>query len=480
MTVGACSTLDATAQAALLRRGELSSRELVAATIARIEALNPRLNAVIHPRFERALEECRVLPPGPLAGVPFLVKDLMCTTAGDPYHAGSGYLRKRGNLASADSHLAARYRAAGLVFVGRTNTPEFGLVTTTEPLAFGATRNPWSAEYSPGGSSGGSAAAVAAGLVAVAHGNDGGGSIRIPAAHCGLVGLKPSRGRISLGPARGDLWLGAACEHVLSRSVRDSALLLDVTHGYCAGDPCTAPPPPLTWVECLAQPVRRLRIGLMTVTPGARTPLHPACGAAARRVAETLAGAGHRVEEAWPSALARQDEERAFFKVLSAWVAHDIDAMIASGGQAPAADEIEPSTRLVADWGRALAARDYVAAQIWLQGWAREVAAWWDQGFDLLLTPTTAQPPPRLGVALPTPDNPLAPLRASLPYMAFTAPFNITGQPAISLPAGHDAAGLPLGVQLVAGYGREDLLLQVATELEQAQPWHTARPPLYS
>lgn len=478
MVVDTASTLDATAQAALLRDGEVSSRELVAATIARIETLNPALNAVIHPRFERALEESLAPLPGPLAGVPFLVKDLMCTTAGDPCHAGSRYLRKLGHCAAADSHLAARYRAAGLVIVGRTNTPEFGLVTTTEPAAFGPTHNPWSLAHGAGGSSGGSAAAVAAGIVAVAHGNDGGGSIRIPAAHCGLVGLKPSRGRISLGPSRGDLWLGAACEHVLCRSVRDSALLLDVTHGYFAGDPYTAPPPSLPYVEALAQPLARLRIGVMLTTPGGRTPLHADCSAATRRTAEVLAACGHHVEEAYPAALDRPDENRAFIKVLSAWVAHDVDAMIAAGGRPPADDEIEPSTRLVAEWGRALPARDYVAAQIWLQGWARDVAAWWDHGFDLLVTPTTAQPPPLLGVALATPENPLAPLRATLPYMAYTAPFNITGQPAISVPAGFTAEGLPLGAQLVAAYGREDLLFQVAAELEDAQPWRDTRPPV--
>src|SRR5206468_2186763 len=237
--------LDATTQAELVRQRKVSPRELVDAAIARIERLNPKLNAVVTQRFEKARAEAAApdLPAGPFRGVPFLLKDLICHSAGDPYHAGMRLLRELRWVEPEDTYLAARFRAAGFVFLGKTNTPELGPVPTTEPLAYGPTRNPWDTGRSPGGSSGGSAAAVAAGMVPAAHANDGGGSIRIPASECGLVGLKPSRGRTSLGPDIGDSWAGMAVEHVVTRSVRDTAAILDAVSGYMAGDPYTAPPP---------------------------------------------------------------------------------------------------------------------------------------------------------------------------------------------------------------------------------------------
>jgi amidase len=415
---------------------------------------------------------------GALRGVPFLVKDLVCTTAGDPCHAGSRYLRAANFSAPEDTSLAAHLRGAGLVFVGRTNTPEFGLVTTTEPLACGPTRNPWSLLHSPGGSSGGSAAAVAAGIVPAAHANDAGGSIRIPAAHCGLVGLKPSRGRVSQGPTRDELWAGVAAEHVVTRSVRDSALLLDVTAAADIRDPFRPPTPAMGFAACLDNSPRPLRIGLMTRAPGSQVEVHPDCVAAVERTARCLEALGHHVEQAWPEALDVPDRRRAFMRMLSAWVAHDLDALAASIGRRWREDEIEPSTALIYQWGRKLSAVEYAEAVVDLQTRGRALRGWWNGAFDLLLTPTTAAPPPLLGVALPTQADPLAPLRATLPYMAFTAPFNISGQPAISVPAGLDAQGLPLGVQLVAAWGEEALLLQVAAALEHAQPWAHLRPPL--
>lgn len=471
--------LDATEMATLVRRGEVTPCELVEAALSQLEAVNPHLNAVIHRRDAAArAESAGPLPSGALRGVPFLVKDLVCTTAGDPCHAGSRYLRAVDYRAPADSTLAAHLRAAGLVFVGRTNTPEFGLVTTTEPLAWGPTRNPWSLRHSPGGSSGGAAAAVAAGIVPAAHANDAGGSIRIPAAHCGLVGLKPSRGRVSQGPVRDDMWAGVAAEHVVTRSVRDSALLLDATATPEASDPFRPPTPPTGFAATLTSVLRPLRIGLLTRAPGAQVEVHPDCAAAAERVAHCLEALGHRVEPAWPAGLDVPDRGRAFMRMLSAWVAHDLDALAASIGRPWAADEIEPSTALIYQWGRKLSAVEYAEAVVDLQARGRALRSWWQEGYDLLLTPTTAAPPPLLGVALPTAADPLAPLRATLPYMAFTAPFNISGQPAISIPAGLDAQGLPLGVQLVAAWGEEALLLQVAAALEEAQPWAHLRPPL--
>ena len=471
--------LDATAMATLVRRGEVTARELVDAALSLLEVVNPQINAVVHRRDAAASAESDgPLPTGALRGVPFLVKDLVCTTAGDPCHAGSRYLREARYRAAEDTTLAANLRAAGLVFVGRTNTPEFGLVTTTEPLAWGPTRNPWSLQHSPGGSSGGSAAAVAAGIVPAAHANDAGGSIRIPAAHCGLVGLKPSRGRVSQGPARDEMWAGVAAEHVVTRSVRDSALLLDVTASADIHDPFRPPTPPSGFAAALEDRPRPLRIGLMTRAPGSQVAVHPDCVAAAERTARCLESLGHHVEPAWPAALDVPDRRRAFMRMLSAWVAHDLDALAESVGRRWREDEIEPSTALIYQWGHKLSAIEYAEAVVDLQTRGRALRGWWDGTFDLLLTPTTAAPPPLLGVALPTAADPLAPLRATLPYMAFTAPFNISGQPAISVPAGLDSRGLPLGIQLVAAWGEEALLLQVAAALEAAQPWAHLRPSL--
>jgi amidase len=470
--------LDATAQAALISAGEVSPQELVRASIARIEALNPSLNAVIHPRFERALDESLAsLPDGPFRGVPFLVKDLMCMTAGDPYHAGNRLLKHMDYRAPCDTYLAARYRNAGFLFVGRTNTPEFGLVTTTEPIAYGPTHNPWDLARSPGGSSGGSAAAVAVGMVGAAHANDAGGSIRIPAAHCGLFGLKPSRGRLSQGPLRGEPWLGAAVEHVVTRSVRDSAAILDATAGAHPGDPYAVARPARSYAAECRKPPSPLRIGVLAHAPGNQITVDPACVEAVRNVAEMLDELGHYVEDSYPRALDEIDERRSFMKIFSAWLAHDIDELSALVGRTPAPHELELSNAMVYQKGKSLLAKDYVAAQVYLQSWARRISAWWSEGFDLLLTPTTAALPALLGSALATPDDPLAPLRASLPYMLYTAPFNITGQPAASLPLQHDPElGLPVGVQLVAAYGREDLLFQVAGQLESAHPWRLRRP----
>lgn len=480
MTVDATDplSLDATAQAGLLRQGALSAGELVELAIARIEALNPALNAVIHRRYEAArAEAARAAPDAPFAGVPFLVKDLMLTTAGDPYHGGSRYLRRIGHVATHDSFLAARYRRAGFVILGRTNTPEFGTVCTTEPAAWGATRNPWSLAHSPGGSSGGSAAAVASGMVALAHGNDGGGSIRVPAAHCGLYGLKPSRGLISHGPDRGEVWLGAAHEHVLTRSVRDSAAVLDLSAGMESGDPYPDAWHRGTALAAVTADPPRLRIGVMTRCPGGRLALHADCLRAVEDAAALLADLGHHVDYAHPAALDEVDEERHFMRMVAAWTAHDLDAAVAASGQALRADDIEAHTAAVCTMGRAVSGIDYLRAQVWLQAWARRIAGWWDEGYDCLLTPVAAAPPPRIGEFAATDDDPIAPLRGTVPYIAFTSPFNVTGQPAASLPLYWSGSGLPIGVQLVTRLGEDARLLALSAELERARPWHARRPP---
>jgi amidase len=472
------SRLDATAQAELVRKGEASPRELVDAAIGRIEKLNPELNAVITPLFEKARADAaaRELPQGPFRGVPFLLKDLGAWSAGDRYCAGMRLLRDLDWREKDDSFLAARYRAAGFVFVGKSNTPEFGSVTTTEPDAFGPSRNPWNPAHSTGGSSGGAGAAVASGMVPAAHANDGGGSIRIPASECGLVGLKPTRGRVSLGPAMGEIWAGLVADHVVTHSVRDSAAILDATAGPMIGDPYYAPPPPRPFAaEVLAKP-GRLRIGLRTRTGNPNIVPHPDCVRAANDAAKLLESLGHHVEEACPAALDDLHAFGPFSVLLASWTARDIDAWSARTGKPIGSGDVEIHNWAMAEIGRKIPAAQYVESVTWLHAHARRIQQWWADGFDLLLTPTLAEPPPPLGQFRSTPENPLAGLIRSGPFAVYCSPFNITGQPAISLPLHWNEAGLPIGVQLVAAYAREDVLFRVAAQLEEAQPW-TGRSP---
>jgi amidase len=412
--------------------------------------------------------------------VPFLVKDLFCHSAGDPYHAGMRLLRDLKWIATHDTYLAAKFRAAGFVFVGRTNVPELGPIPTTEPLAYGPTRNPWDVRRSPGGSSGGSAAAVAAGLVPVAHGNDGGGSIRIPSSACGLVGLKPSRGRVSLGPDYGDSWAGYVAEHVLTRSVRDTAAVLDSVAGTMPGDPYCAPPRVRPFRDEVGAHPGRLRIGLLARVPGGSIPVHPDCVAAVQDAARLLESLGHGVEEAWPEALADTEFSQRFGAVVTSWTARDLDYWKEQTGRAISAQDVEPHTWALAQMGRAVSVTAYISATLWLQVYARRMARWWADGFDLLLTPTMAEPPFMLGELAPTPEDPMRGFSRSLPLAVFTAPFNVTGQPAVSLPLYWNNDGLPVGVQLVAAYGGEDVLLRVAAQLEQARPWAGRRPPVHA
>jgi amidase len=475
--------LDATAQAALVRDRAVSPRELVDAAIARIEKVNPALNAVITPRFEkaRAEAESKGLPDGPFRGVPFLLKDLICHSAGDPYHAGMRLLRDLRWVEKEDTHLAARFRAAGFVFLGKTNTPELGPVPTTEPLAYGPTRNPWDTTRSPGGSSGGSAAAVASGMVPVAHANDGGGSIRIPASECGLVGLKPSRGRTSLGPDIGESWAGMSVEHVVSRSVRDTAAVLDAVSGYVPGDPYTAPAPARPFRSEVGAPPGKLRIGVSTTAPAGQFPVDPACATAARDAARLLESLGHTVEESHPGALDDPEAGRAAVTIVTSWTARDLTYWSERTGRTIGAHDVEPMVWAVAEMGRAVGAVEYVRAVEYVQAYSRHMASWWaDDGFDLLLTPTLVEPPPTLGQFDATPDDPLRGFSRGAVFVAFTLPFNLTGQPAISLPLHWSDGGLPIGVQLVAAYGREDVLLRIAAQLEEARPWRERRPGVFA
>lgn len=472
--------LDAVAQAALVRRREVTPLELVDAAIARIERTHDKLNAVILPALDRARDAARVMSgtrgsattdAPPFAGVPLLMKDLGGHEAGMPCHMGISGLKRIGWRATTDSYTAARLRAAGFVSLGRTNTPELGLLPTSEPVAYGPTRNPWNLARSAGGSSGGAAAAVAAGLVPVAHASDGGGSIRIPAAHCGLVGLKPTRGRVSFGPLAGERWAGFSCELVVTRSVRDTAAILDLLARPMPGDPHFAPPPAQPFAALAVQSPPSLRIGLLADAPRPGVTVHLSCSAAARRAARLLSDLGHRVEAASPSALADEEMIRVFVTVVACNIARTFDGLAQLTGTLLGPDDVEPLTWAVNELGRGVTAPRYIAAVDAVHEFGRRMAAWWEDGFDLLVTPTTAEPPPRLGQFPSTPAEPFLGFTRAAPFGAFTSAFNMSGQPAISLPLHWSEDGLPVGAQLVAGYGREDLLLQVATQLEQAAPW---------
>ena len=466
--------LDATAQAELVASGTVSAQELVDTAIVRIEQVDGRLNAVIHRRFERARAEAPAAR-GPFAGVPFLVKDAVCHTAGDPYHAGMQVLKDAGWTESQDTWLATRFRNAGFVFVGKTNTPELATSITTEPVAYGPTRNPWDDTRSTGGSSGGSAAAVASGLVPVAHGNDMGGSIRFPASMCGIVGLKPTRARTTLGPDFGEYWGPLTHEFVLTRSVRDAAAVLDAVAGAGPGDPYTAPPPSRPYLEEVGAPVGRLRVGFMTTTPGGE-----ASGADAVRAveltAQLLEELGHDCAPARIPALDDSYND-AFIKVLSTAVARDVARWSARLGR-DITNELEPMNTFFATMGRQIAGVDYVAAIEDLQAWTRRVAVWWDD-HHVLVVPTSPEPPVPLGDLAPTNLDPLVGARMGR-LVSFCAPFDVTGQPAVSLPLHWNDDGLPIGVQLVAAYGHEDVLIRIASQLEAARPWVDRHPPIHA
>jgi len=467
------ASLDATAQAGLVRAGAVSPLELVEAAIARIERLNPVLNAVIVPLFEQARAAATgPLPDGPFKGVPFLLKDLFAELAGTPLSEGSAFLH--GHYVSAvDSEIVRRFKAAGLIVLGKTNTPEFGSLPTTEPAAFGATRNPWDLDRSPGGSSGGSAAAVAAGMVAMAHANDGGGSIRVPASCCGLVGLKPTRGRISLGPHYGDAGNGIVSEFVVTRSVRDSATLLDAIAGPALGDPYFATPPTMPYEQEIAAKPAPLRVALST-TPLSGRPADPDCMAAATAAAALCQSLGHEVEEATPTldGVAIMRDFAAVWIGFQGWAIAD---WARRTGRPPVREAFETGTWATYQASRRQTAAEYLSAVQDLQAASRAVATFMT-GYDVWLTPTLAVPPLPLGVFRYTPETRTAFLENIAASVGFTEICNITGQPALSLPLHANAAGMPIGVQLIGRYGDEATLLRLAAALEAAAPWAARRP----
>ena len=461
--------MDAVDQAALVKKGDVTPLELLEAAIERIERIDPLLNAVVIRWFDHARDTARAeLPDGPFRGVPFLIKDLFADFAGQRISNGNVAFKNEKVISEADTTLVSRYRDAGLVIAGRTNSPELGSVPTTEPLAWGATHNPWDVSRSPGGSSGGAAAAVASGMVPFAHASDGGGSIRIPASCCGLVGLKPSQGRITLGPIRDETALSV--ELCVSRTVRDTAALLDAVWGPGIGDTVIARAPLRPYAEEVGADPGRLRIGLLDHHPQGGA-VAAECTSAARSVAAVLESFGHAVEPAWPAALEDTTVISRFGALWSTNVGVSLRRFEEQLGRPLAEDEFEPANRIQAEYAKHLSAIDYALALSAIADFRRALQSWWADGWDLLLTPTVAELPLPLGTIGNNPDHPMDAMERAGEFVAFTPPFNMSGQPAINVPVEWTEAGLPVGVQLAAAYGREDVLLRVASQLEMAKPW---------
>jgi amidase len=465
--------LDATAQAELVRRGEVSAAELVESAIERIESLNPSVNAVVTTAYEQARRAAGGSPSGPFAGVPMLVKDLLIELPGLPFTEGSRFLRD--NVSSSESELAARYRSAGLITLGKTNTPEFGMAPACEPTLFGPTRNPWDLARSTSGSSGGSAAAVASGMVPVAHGNDLGGSLRYPASACGVFGLKPTRARNPLGPIYGDIMGGLACEHVLTRSVRDSAAILDATAGPSVGDPYPAPVAARPFRDEVGRDPGRLRVAFSRRTP--EGPLgHPDCLAALDETLHLLDSLGHDVVEL-PGLQITEKVRGAIGTTINVALSWIVAYWVRELGREPEPEELESATWVLREAGDRVRAADYLVAVEELQRFTRRFASLFE-GADLWLTPTLSTPPLPIGEMASTADDPMGGLvrgGETIRYAGIIA--NITGNPAMSVPLVWSADGLPIGVSFVAPFGDEATLFRLAGQLEAAHPWAHRWPP---
>lgn len=474
-TGGMPTDLDAIALAELVRTRKAKPSELVDDALRCIDALNPKLNAVV----TRMDEEARAVakeydaaePKGPFFGVPMLLKDILGNCRGVRATSGSRMLADF--VPQHDTEHVARLRRAGFVFVGKTNVPEFGFLPTTESKLFGAARNPWDPSRTTGGSSGGSAAAVASRLVPVAHANDGGGSIRIPASCCGLFGMKPSRGRITLGPDLGDIMGGLVCEHAVTRSVRDSAAVLDATEGPLAGDPYYAPRPVRPYAEEIRMAPSRLRIAFTTVSANGAS-VSPDCVEAVHVAAKLCEDLGHEVIEAAPS-LSGDMLTYAFTVLWTAGAAATIDGLGMMLGKSANPETLEATSLALAEAGRAHSAAMYLMATTMLQQVTRQVAQFM-KAHDVWITPTLAQPPLPLGSFEAMDGNPLSPVVTAGLFAAFTPLQNATGQPAMSVPLHWNAAGLPIGVHFVGRYADEATLYRLAAQLEAARPFTLRRP----
>ncbi|WP_420177307.1 amidase [Kerstersia gyiorum] len=460
--------------ATAVRRAEVSAEELLQEAIARVKALNPALNCIAYYDAQAGRDSIgQASPNGPFYGVPFLLKDLSATAAGLPLGNGSRFFQ--GERSTEDSELVARYRRAGLVIFGTTTTPEFGANCTTEALAYGGpTRNPWDLNRSGGGSSGGSAVAVAAGIVPVAHGGDGGGSLRIPASACGLFGFKPSRMRNPTGPTGGEGWGGLAGDNVISRSVRDSAAMLDFSHGMDAGTPYAAPPFSGSFLKAAGQPPGKLRIGLITRSPSGE-PVHPDCLAAAEDAAALCASLGHQVEPTdFPAAIDYERFGHAMRLIVASGMASAIRAREQALGRHATHDDLELSVFSAVEFARSHSAVEYFDSVSMMHSIGRHLGRLMGQ-YDVLLTPTLTEPPVELGRYAADKEY-VAHRSATLKYTAFLPYFNASGQPAMSVPLYWNEDGLPIGVQFAAALGGEALLFSLASQLEAARPWFHRRP----
>jgi amidase len=453
--------------ASLVRDGEVTATELVDASLERIEVVDREVNAFTRVYADEARALAGQVGPGdtrPFAGVPIALKDI-AASKGMRLTAGSDLFGEF--TPDYDAHVIRRLKEAGFVPVGTASTPEMGILPVTEPRRFGPTRNPWDLARTPGGSSGGSAAAVAAGMVPLAHGSDGGGSIRIPAACCGLVGLKPSRGRISRGPESGDDML--VQDAVLTRTVAETAELLDLLHGYEPGDATWAPPPSEPYARAAARDPERLRIG-MTMATAVETEVHPESQRAAREAAELLSELGHEVTEIESPPWAEGDLLPVFMTVFGS---HISTAVVLGGvvtGREPTEELVEPLTWQIFDRARSMGGMDYLLARLQLQALSRQIIALWS-GFDVMLTPALAERPVPIGEIDPCGDEPWEAIRRAGRFTPYTAIFNVTGTPGISVPLLQGDDGMPLAVQLVGPPAREDLLISLAGQLERARPW---------
>lgn len=466
MAIADYAKYDGLGLAGLVARKKVKPIELVDEAIARAERLNPKLNAIIYKDYENARARAKGRLRGPFAGVPFLLKDIFAFTTTMPTRQASSFMPAMPWMHN--SVLVDRFLAAGLVPFGKTNVPEFGLVATTESKLYGPAHNPWNLSHSTGGSSGGSAAAVAAGIVPLAHANDGGGSIRIPASACGLVGLKPTRGRITNAPDFGDVIDGLAIDLVVSKTVRDTAAALDATAGPVMGDPYWAPAQPASYLDAMKRKPKKLRIGFAAKKLDG-TAFHPDCMAAVKHAAKICSDLGHDIEEASPN-LDQALLIPAFMALWSASLANGIDTIASLTGQTPTEKDFEGTTWGLYLQGKQISASQYIGAKAMLQMAGRQTARF-HETYDLWLTPTLGRPPVKLGTFDMNERDVTKSFGAQIDYVPFTAMQNATGQPAINLPLYWNKDNLPIGVQFVGRFGDEETLLKLAASIEKAAPW---------
>lgn len=480
MSFAEYASYDGVGLAQLVAAGSVAPAELVEEAIVRIERHNPALNAIVYKMYDLARTAAARQATldrdagGRFRGVPFLLKDILGNYEGVPTTAGCRFMT--GVLAARDDTLVARLKSAGLIALGKTTTPECGLLPTSEPLLYGPCRNPWNLQHSTGGSSGGSAAAVAAGIVPLAHANDGGGSIRIPAACCGLVGMKPTRARNPQGPDIGDLVGGLIVEHVVSRTVRDSAAVLDCTHGAELGDPYCAPPVARPFLDEVATPPGRLRLAFSTHALGGAA-VHPECVKAVETTARLLEELGHSVEEGEPE-VDNDALAGAFMAVFMAGHAAMIDGFAVLHGRTPTESDFEPATWSAYQYGKQVSASQYLLSVARLQMAARQVARF-HRRYDCWVTPTLGRPPIPIGTIDTRARDFLTAMATVLDYTPFTPIQNATGQPSVSLPLCWSSEGLPLGVMFTGRFGDEATLFRLAGQLEEARPWRDRKPPLW-